>query len=413
MRYSQLFGKTSKTVPADADSVNAKLLTQGGFIQKEISGVYNYLPLGLRVLTKIQNIVREEINKIGGQEILMPVLTTEDSWRTTGRDQMDILFRLKGQGNVSLVLNPTHEEVVTPLAQKYIFSYRDLPLAVYQIQNKFRNEPRAKSGLLRGREFNMKDLYSFHSDEADLDKYYDIVKDAYFKIYQRLGLKDITVLTFASGGTFSQFSHEFQTLNEGGEDTIYLCDLCHIAVNKEIIDIQKTCPQCHSSDLKTVKSTEVGNIFKLKTKYSQAFNFTYLDKSGQEQIVQMGCYGFGPSRTMGAIVEVFHDNKGIVWPKAIAPYQIHLIALDLFEDDIKQKADRLYQQFLDKNIEVLYDDRLDITAGTKFADADLIGIPTRLVVSKRSLEKNGVEIKYRHQVESQVISFDSCLDTIY
>ncbi len=412
MRYSQLFGRTSKSIPADADSINAKLLTQGGFIQKEISGVYNYLPLGLRVLTKIQNIIREEMNKIGGQEILMPTMTQEESWVTTGRHTMDVLFHLKGQGGTNLVLNPTHEEVVTPLAQKYIFSYRDLPFYVYQIQNKFRNEARAKSGLLRGREFNMKDLYSFHADEEDLNRYYEIVKQAYYKIYQRLGIGDITVLTFASGGSFSQYSHEFQTLCANGEDTIYLCEKCKLAVNKEIIDIQKTCPECGSGDLKTVKAIEVGNIFKLRNKYSKAFNFCYSDKNGQEKIVEMGCYGLGPSRTMGAIVECLHDDKGIIWPETISPYQIHLVALDLHDETIKSKAENLYQKLLDKNIEVLYDDRQDITAGTKFADADIIGIPTRLVISKRSLENGSVESKKRNQEKSQNISLDSFFEKI-
>jgi prolyl-tRNA synthetase len=412
MRYSQLFGKTSKTVPADADSVNAKLLTQAGFIQKEISGVYNYLPLGLRVLTKIQNIVREEMNKVGGQEILMPAMTSEESWVTTGRNSMDVLFHLKGQGDTNLVLNPTHEEVVTPLAQKYLFSYRDLPVALYQIQNKFRNEARAKSGLLRGREFNMKDLYSFHTDEEDLNRYYEIVKKAYFEIYKRIGIGDITVLTFASGGTFSQFSHEFQTLNENGEDTIYLCKKCNIAVNKEIIDVQKTCPECGNDKLDTVKATEVGNIFKLRDKYSKAFNFVYSDAQGKEKIVEMGCFGFGPSRTMGTIVEICHDDKGIVWPKSIAPYQVHLIGLDLFDDKIKAQTEKIYQDLLDKNIEVLFDDRLDITAGAKFADADLIGNPIRLVISKRSLEKGGVELKHRNEESNKIIIIDSLINEI-
>lgn len=412
MRYSQLFGKTTKTVPSDADSINAKLLTQGGFIQKEISGVYNYLPLGLRVLTKIQNIVREEMNKIGGQEILMPAMTQEESWSTTGRNQMDVLFHLKGQGDTNLVLNPTHEEVVTPLAQKYLFSYRDLPVAIYQIQNKFRNEARAKSGLLRGREFNMKDLYSFHTNEEDLNRYYEIVKQAYFEIYKRLGLGDITVLAFASGGAFSQFSHEFQTLNDNGEDTIYLCRKCNVAINKEIIDTQKNCPECGSDKLEAVKATEVGNIFKLRTKFSQAFKFYYSDKDGQEKIVEMGCYGFGPSRTMGTIVEIYHDEKGIVWPKAIAPYQVHLIGLDLSDEIIKTKAEKLYQDLLNQNIEVLFDDRSDVTAGAKFADADLIGNPIRLVVSKRSLENGGVEFKNRNESTNEIISLDLILDKI-
>jgi len=412
MRYSQLFGKTSKTVASDADSINAKLLTQGGFIQKEISGVYNYLPLGLRVLTKIQNIVREEMDKVGGQEILMPAMTQNESWITTGRNNMDVLFHFKGQGDTDLVLNPTHEEVVTPLAQKYIFSYRDLPVAVYQIQNKFRNEARAKSGLLRGREFNMKDLYSFHINEEDLNRYYEIVKKAYFEIYKRLELDDITVLTFASGGAFSQFSHEFQTINENGEDTIYLCEKCKIAINKEIVDTQKTCPECGSDKLKTVKATEVGNIFKLRTKFSQAFNFYYSDSKGQEKIVEMGCYGFGPSRTMGTIVEIFNDNKGIIWPKEIAPYQIHLIGLDLFDENIKNQVEKIYQDLLDKNIEVLFDDRIDVTAGAKFADADLIGNPIRLVISKRSLENGGIEFKKRNEEKSEIIDLDKIFSKI-
>lgn len=412
MLYSQLFGKTTKTISADADSINAKLLTQGGFVQKEISGVYNYLPLGLRVLNKIQNIVREEMDKIGGQEILMPTMTQEESWVTTGRNTMDVLFHLKGQGGTNLVLNPTHEEVVTPLAQKYTFSYRDLPFYIYQIQNKFRNEARAKSGLLRGREFNMKDLYSFHTDKEDLNRYYEIVKQAYFEIYKRLGLGDITILTFASGGSFSQYSHEFQTINENGEDTIYLCEKCRIAINKEIIDIQKDCPECHNSELKTVKATEVGNIFKLRNKYSKAFNFYYSDKNGQDRIVEMGCYGFGPSRTMGTIVECFHDDKGIIWPVSVAPYQVHLIGLDFNDEKIKSHAENLYQILLNQKIEVLYDDRLDISAGIKFADADLIGIPIRLVVSKRSLENGGVELKRRNSNESEIIHLDSIVSKI-
>ncbi|MDD3002370.1 MAG: His/Gly/Thr/Pro-type tRNA ligase C-terminal domain-containing protein [Candidatus Shapirobacteria bacterium] len=412
MRYSQLFGKTSKTVASDADSINAKLLTQGGFIQKEISGVYNYLPLGLRVLTKIQNIVREEMDKIGGQEILMPAMTQNESWITTGRNNMDVLFHFKGQGDTDLVLNPTHEEVVTPLAQKYLFSYRDLPVAVYQIQNKFRNEARAKSGLLRGREFNMKDLYSFHVDEEDLNRYYEIVKKAYFEIYKRLELDDITVLTFASGGAFSQFSHEFQTINENGEDTIYLCEKCKIAINKEIIDTQKTCPECGGDKLKTVKATEVGNIFKLRTKFSKAFNFYYSDSKGQEKIVEMGCYGFGPSRTMGTIVEIFNDSKGIIWPKSIAPYHVHLVGLDLFDENIKTQAEKIYQDLLDKNIEVLFDDRVDVTAGAKFADADLVGNPIRLVISKRSLENGGIEFKKRNEEKSEILPLDKIFSRI-
>ncbi|MCX6779911.1 MAG: prolyl-tRNA synthetase, partial [Candidatus Magasanikbacteria bacterium] len=248
MHYSKLFGKTSKTVSADEESINAQYLIRGGFVNKQMAGVYNYLPLGLRVLTKIQNIIREEMIAIGGNEILMPTLTQEESYKITGRDTMDVLFHTEGPGGAKYVLNPTHEEIVTPLVQKYAFSYNDLPLAVFQIQNKYRNEPRAKSGILRGREFNMKDLYSFHANEESLNEFYEIAKKAYHKIYARLGLGELTVLTYASGGAFSRYSHEFQTLCDVGEDTVYFCEKCRIGINKEIIDDQKACPECNNVD---------------------------------------------------------------------------------------------------------------------------------------------------------------------
>ncbi|TAN33406.1 prolyl-tRNA synthetase [Patescibacteria group bacterium] len=404
MRYSQLFGKTSKTAPADADSVNAQLLTKGGFIAKQMAGVYNYLPLGLRVLTKIQNIIREEMNAIGGNEILMPALTLEESYKETGRDVVlaDILFKSEGRDGSKMVLNPTCEEVITPLVKKFVFSHRDLPLAVYQIQNKFRNEPRAKSGLLRGREFNMKDLYSFHKDENDLNEYYEKAKQAYFNIYNRVGLGDITVLTYASGGAFSKYSHEFQTLTDIGEDTIYLCEKCKVAVNKEIIDEQKACPSCGNKKLIEQKAVEVGNIFKLRTKFSDAFSFYYADENGKQKIVEMGTYGIGPSRLMGALVEVFHDDKGIIWPEAVAPYQYHLLTIGK-EAEAAKAGEKLYADLLKKDTEVLYDDR-DASPGAKLADADLLGIPTRLVISKKTLEKNSVEVKKRNEKEAKLVA---------
>lgn len=411
MKYSNLFGKTSKTVQADADSANAKLLTQGGFVAKQMAGVYNYLPLGLRVLNKIQNIIREEMNAAGGNEILMPAMTQESSYAQTGRDKMDILFHLQGKDESELVLNPTHEEVVTPLAQKYVFSYRDLPVAVYQIQNKFRNEPRAKSGLLRGREFNMKDMYSFHVSKEDADKYYEKVKEAYFKVYKRLGVGDITVLTYASGGMFSKYSHEFQTMAEVGEDTIYICEKCQVAINKEIIDEQKNaCPQCGNKKLTERQAIEVGNIFKLGDKFSQPFGFVFKDSDGQDKPVEMGCFGMGPSRLMGALVEVFHDEKGIIWPKSVAPYAVHLVSLGA-DENVKKEAEKLYEKLIDKSVEVLWDDR-DASAGEKLVDADLIGIPIRLVVSKKTLEQKSVEVKERNKNEAELYKFSSLLRTI-
>lgn len=408
MYYSKLFGKTSKSVSADEESINAQYLIRGGFVNKQMAGVYNYLPLGLRVLNKIQNIIREEMTAIGGNEILMPTLTQEESYKTTGRDTMDVLFHTEGPGGAKYVLNPTHEEVVTPLVQKYTFSYNDLPLAVFQIQNKYRNEPRAKSGILRGREFNMKDLYSFHANEESLNEFYEVAKKAYHKVYARLGLGDITVLTYASGGAFSRYSHEFQTLCEVGEDTVYFCEKCRIGINKEIIADQNSCPECGNVDLVEKNGIEVGNIFKLMARFSSAFGFKYLDAEGKEQPVEMGCYGIGPSRIMGTLVEVFHDDKGIKWPESVAPFKYHLLALGK-EDETFAEAEKIYKNLISRGVEVLYDDRRGVTAGEKFADADLIGLPIRLVVSKKTLAENSVEQKRRDQTETSLVKISDLL----
>lgn len=408
MLYSKIFGKTSKTVSADEESVNAQYLIRGGFISKQMAGVYNYLPLGLRVLSKIQNVIREEMLAVGANEILMPSLAQEENYKTTGRDNMDILFRSEGHGGTKYVLNPTHEEVVTPLVQKFVFSYQDLPLGVFQIQNKYRNEARAKSGILRGREFNMKDLYSFHTDEQSLNEYYEIIKKAYHKIYARLGLGDLTVLTYASGGAFSRYSHEFQTICSVGEDTIHVCEKCKVGINKEIIAEQTSCPECGNVDLVEKNGIEVGNIFKLRTKFSSAFNFKFSDQNGQEQLVEMGCYGIGPSRVLGTLVEVFHDDKGIIWPEAVAPFQYHLIVLGKEEESFAM-AQNIYNKMTARGVEVLFDDRKDLTAGAKFADADLLGIPVRMIVSKKTIEKQSVEIKKRNSAESTLEPIENYL----
>ena len=395
MKYTQLFTKTSKNNISDADSLNAKLLTQAGFISQEVSGVYNYLPLGLKVLRKIENIIRQEIDNIGGQEILMPSLSSLDSWVKSKRNTMDVLFHLD-----NLVLNPTHEELVTPLLKKFIFSYKDLPTAVYQIQTKFRNEPRANSGLLRGREFIMKDLYSFHTNQEDLDNFYQKVQSAYTKIFKRLEIDDLTYLTYATGGTFSKYSHEYQTLCPTGEDEIHICQKCKVAVNKEIIAEQSVCPQC-GGKLEKKQAIEVANIFKLGTKFTEAFNFKYLDSDNKLQPILMSCFGMGPSRIMGSLVEVFGDDKGLLWPQEVSPFTLHLIGLDGQSDDV-------YEALIQQGIDVFYDDR-SVSAGIKFADADLIGIPTRIVVSKKSLEAGGLEIKNRKQEETKIISLDDVI----
>ncbi len=404
MKQSQYFLKTSKTTPADDLSINAKLLEQGGFVHKEMAGVYSFLPLGWRVLSKIENIVREEMDKIGGQEMLMSALHPKENWVKTGRwTALDVLFKLKSQHGNEYALGPTHEEIVTPVALPIISSYKDLPLAVYHIQTKFRDEPRAKSGLLRGREFRMKDLYSFHASEEDLNQYYDkITIPAYQKIYQRLGLD--ALLTEASGGTFSKFSHEFQVETQNGEDTIYICQKCRLAKNKEVYQEGIECTNCGPTTWKEAMASEVGNIFKLQQKYSSAFNLKFTNAEGKQELVLMGCYGLGTTRVMGVIVEKFHDDKGIIWPKAVTPFQVHL--LDIARSgrivSAPTEADKIYRQLLDAGVEVLYDDR-DQSAGAKFADSDLIGIPTRIVVSPKTLAQQSVELKKRSSDEHQLI----------
>ena len=408
MKYSRLFTKTLKDVPHDADSANAQFLTRAGFIHQEFAGVYSYLPLGLRTLRNIENIIREEIENIGGQEILMSAMTPKKVWKTTGRwDGFDALFKFEGAGNKEYALGATHEEIVTPLVKDYVFSYKDLPFSVFQIQNKFRNEPRAKSGILRGREFSMKDLYSFHTTQESLDEYYLIAKEAYLKIFNRLGFSSDTIYyTYASGGVFSKYSHEFQIISDIGEDTIYCCEKCRTAINKEILEGQSECPECGNPDLIEKRAIEVGNIFKLGTRFSDPFKFTFTDKDGQSKTPLMGCYGIGPSRIMGTLVEVFNDENGMIWPKSVTPYQVYFV--DLLGDE---KAEELYDKLSMAGISVCFDDR-DERAGAKFKDADLIGFPLRIVLSKRTLETNSVEWKERNQSETKNVALDDLIDEI-
>jgi prolyl-tRNA synthetase len=407
MKQSQLFTKTLKELPKDEASYNAQALIRAGFIDKVAAGVYSFLPLGLRVLNNIRNIIREGMESVGGQEISMPAFAPRESWEATGRwDSLDVLFKIAASDKKDYVLNPTHEEVVTPLAKKFTNSYRELPFAVFQIQTKFRNEKRAKAGLLRGREFLMKDLYSFHASQEDLDSYYEEVISAYRRIFERVGLGDKTYLTFASGGTFSKYSHEFQTISEAGEDLIYVCEKCSLAVNKEIIEEQSTCPQCGEKDLKETKASEVANIFKLGTKYSEPFHLNYSTDKGEQKTVIMGCYGIGLSRIMGIAAEVCHDEKGLLWPENIAPFRVHLLSLGSNEE-----ADKIYQSLLKAGIEVLYDDR-EVSAGEKFADCDLIGCPYRLVISAKSLVAGGIELKKRSENEVKIININDLISYV-
>jgi prolyl-tRNA synthetase len=396
LRQSKLVTQTKKSVAAEEVSVNASLLERGGFTSKLMAGVYSYLPLGLRVLTKIENIIREEMAALGSSEVLLPALHPRSIWDQTERwDLVDVLFKLKGAGDRDLALGPTHEEVVTPLVGQFINSYRDLPTSVFQIQTKFRNEARAKSGLLRGREFRMKDLYSFHTSSACLDAFYELAIEAYHSVFRRLGLGDITYLTYASGGTFSKYSHEFQTLTNSGEDKILLCSDCRVAINLEIFQDGSGCPTCgNRTELTEHKAIEVGNIFKLNRKFTDAFEVSVHDVSGESTPVLMGCYGIGTSRLVGAIVEALHDEKGIKWPMSVAPFQVHLLALGQ-DQSVFDACDAMAHNLGNNGIEVLYDDRANIRAGEKFADSDLIGIPIRVIISERSLKEGRCELKMR------------------
>ncbi|MBI4281618.1 prolyl-tRNA synthetase [Candidatus Uhrbacteria bacterium] len=412
MKYSQLFTKTRALAPKDELSANAQLLIRGGFIDKVIAGVYTYLPLGLRVLNNIARIIREEVNAVGGQEVLMPTLHPVENYEKTGRQAIDVLFRTELKNGTKLLLGQSHEEIVVPLVQRYVESYKDLPVAVYQIQTKFRNELRAKSGIFRGREFLMKDLYSFHANEQDFEAYYETVKHAYVKIFARCGIGAHTYITHASGGTFSKYSHEFQTVTDAGEDTIYLCKKCAIAVNREIRADTPACLECGGTDAEEKKAIEVGNIFPLKTRFSDAFGLTYKNKEGKNEKVIMGCYGIGLGRLMGTVVEVSHDERGIIWPESVAPFTVHLLTAGKASESVIQEADRLYAVLQKNGVDVLYDDRALAPTGAKLADADLIGIPWRVVLSEKTMEKKGVEVKKRNQKEGTIMMFMEVVDSI-
>ncbi|MFA6094734.1 MAG: aminoacyl--tRNA ligase-related protein [Candidatus Paceibacterota bacterium] len=405
MLQSQLFTKTRKEAPKDEVSKNAQLLIRAGFVHKEMAGAYSFLPLGLRVLNKIQNIIREEMNAIGGQEMYMTALQPKELWEKTNRwsDQViDVWFKTKLKNQTEVGLGTTHEEMITNIMSEYVHSYRDLPFAAYQFQTKFRNETRAKSGLIRGREFSMKDMYSFSRTQEEHVAFYEKAKQAYLAVFKRLGLGDKTYVTYASGGSFSATSDEFQTLSEAGEDVIYVCDTCKISINEEMIATIKVCPTCGNTELRKEKAVEVGNIFNLGTKFSEPLDLTFIDERGDKKPVIMGCYGVGPSRALGTIVEVFADEKGIVWPASVAPFTVHLIELPSEKPEVKAYAQALCVELEKAGIETLHDDR-DARAGEKFADSDLIGIPVRITVSEKMVVANTIEVKLRKSGEVKIM----------
>ena len=409
MRYSQSFPKTQKQAPTGAESVNHKLLVRAGFIDQLMSGSWTLLPLGFRVVSKINDIIREELNKTGAQELLMPLLHPKEIWNETGRwdSAKEIMYQLK-KDDKDFGLSFTHEEIVVDLIRKHQVSPKDFPIKVYHFSTKFRHELRAKSGILRGREFLMKDLYSAHLTEEDMYKYYNEVTDAYKKIFERIGLK--VKVVEASGGVFTdKHSHEFQVLSEVGEDTIYYCNCgkCDFAQNQEIFkgSVGDKCKDCDCKII-SAKAIEVGNIFPLGTMYAEKMGAFYTDSQGQRKPLWLASYGIGPTRLLGTLVELFHDDKGIVWPESVAPYRVNLIALHSEDENVLKFADKVYEDLEKMGVEVLYDDR-QTAAGEKFGDSDLIGLPVRLVISAKTNGK--IEFKKRNDEKVEVLSLEEVL----
>ncbi|MEX1995627.1 MAG: aminoacyl--tRNA ligase-related protein [Candidatus Saccharimonadales bacterium] len=420
MRRSQLFIKTRREAPADEVAKNAQLLIRGGYIHKEMAGVYDYLPMGLMVLNKVMDIIREEINKLGGQEIYLSALQPKDNWETSGRwheEAADVWFKTRMHSGKGFHLGPelglgwTHEEALTVIMKQFVNSYKDLPVYPYQFQTKFRNELRSKSGLLRTREFIMKDLYSFSANQAQHDAFYEKAKKSYAAIFERVGLGADTYLTVASGGSFSKFSHEFQTVIDVGEDTVYVHEGKKLAVNKEVysdkvlndLGLQK-------DELVEKNGVEVGNIFPLGTRFSEALGLNFTDEQGQLKPVLMGCYGIGPGRLVATIAEKFADDKGLVWPEVVAPFYVYLVRIGN-GSMVAEAADNLYKELSDAGVSVLYDDR-DERPGEMFADADLLGMPNRVVVSEKTMETNGYELKSRTKGDSAIIDKENLLKTL-
>lgn len=412
MRVTQLFTRTQKDTPADEVSKNAQLLIRAGYVYKVMAGVYAFTPLGLRVIENIKQIVREEMNAVGGQELLMSSLQKKSTWEATGRwddEAVDVWFKSNLKDGTEVGFGWSHEEAILEMMKQYIKSHKDLPTSVYQFQTKLRNELRAKSGIMRGREFVMKDMYSMHASQEDMDRYYDEVIGAYRRIYDRLGLGDSTFVTFASGGSFTKFSHEFQTICEAGEDILYVNDDRTVAVNEEVLEDAASELGIDKSQLAPVKSAEVGNIFKFGTEKSEKMNITYTGEDGKEHPVYLASYGVGITRVMGVVVEKFADEKGIVWPDSIAPFRVYLVRIG-GEEAIKS-ADSLYGELTAKGIEILYDDR-DERPGTKFNDSELMGIPHRVTVSDRLVSEQQYEYTSRATGETVTLTYDELLARI-
>ncbi len=412
--YSRSLSQTRREVPHDASSINHELLMRGGFVSQESAGIYTMLPLGERVVKNIEEIIRNGMQELGAEEVTMPILQAKENWVKTGRwDTVDVLYRLKSRwSNREYGLAPTAEEAVVPVAKNRIQSYKDLPLAIFQIQKKFRDEKRAKSGVIRGREFGMKDMYSFHATPEDFQQFYKRTMDMYLQIFDLFQLN--AKVTEASGGEYTtQPTHEFHAISDAGEDTIVHCTNCTFAQNSEISQFKHgdSCPHCQAG-LEVNKSIEIGHIFDLGVKFTEAFDLTFVDHAGHKNPIFMGCYGIGTTRAMASVVELHHDEKGIIWPDAIAPYNVHLIGLNLEQESVQSHVSYLLNELKDRGVSVLYDDRTDAKVGDKFATADLIGIPNRIVVSPRTIEKGVVEFKRRDSKDAVTLPIEELLQTL-
>ena len=414
MRSTELFTKTKKQAPADEVSKNAQLLIRAGYVYKVMPGSYAYTPLGIRVLEKIKQIVREEMNKIGGQELIMTTLQRAETWQTTGRwddDVVDVWFKTKLKDETEVGLAWSHEEAIIEMMKDHLTSYKDMPSSVYQFQTKFRNELRSKSGIMRGREFVMKDMYSFNQDSESHEKFYQACIEAYKIIFDRLGIGSDTYVTLAAGGAFTEFSHEFQTICEAGEDIVYLHRDKNIAVNEEVANNEALAKLgIKREDLEKVKTAEVGNIFNFGTQKSEDTDFKFTAESGKQEFVYLGSYGIGITRVMGVLVEKFADERGIVWPKGVAPFSVYLAAIGESEE-VKNAANSIYDDLTKAGVEIFYDDR-DVRPGEKFADADLIGIPIRLVVSEKTLAGEEVEFKKRTDSNIEMVKLVDIIERI-
>lgn len=410
MRVSQLFTKTLKDAPADEVSKNAQLLIRAGYVYKEMAGAYAYLPLGLRVLENIKQIVREEMNAIDSNELIMTTLQRKEVWEKTTRwsdDVVDVWFKTRLKDDTELGLGWSHEEPIVEMMKNYVQSYRDLPVSLYQFQTKMRNELRAKSGIMRGREFVMKDMYSFHANKEDLDAYYQKVIEAYKRVYDRLGIGDETYVTFASGGAFTKFSHEFQTIADAGEDVIYLHRAKNIAVNEEVLEEAIAELGVAREELEVVKTAEVGNIFNFGSQKTDEMDLFYTDAEGKRQSLYIGSYGIGITRVMGVIAEKLSDDKGLVWPKSVAPFQVYLVRIG----NVTEQANELYAKLEQAGISVLFDDR-DERPGAKFADAELLGMPYRVTISERLVEQGVYEFTTRGDGATELLTLDDLLARI-